>query len=56
MVIFLGSDEGNKLGLSNGKFLDTDIRNVDIITLGIGVGTEIGYLDGSFGGSNDVEL
>ena len=35
----LGSDEGIKLGLSDGKVIDTIIRNVDGITLGIDVGT-----------------
>ena len=52
----LGSDEGIKLGLSDGEVLGTILGNVDGITLGIGVGTELAPLDGSFGGSNDDNL
>ena len=37
-----------KLGLSYGKVLGTVIGNVDVITLGINVETELGSLDGSF--------
>ena len=49
----LGSDEGIKLLLSGGKVIVTILGYVDGITLGIGVGTELAPLDGSFGGSND---
>ena len=41
----IGSDEVIKPGLSDGKLLGNIIRNVYGITLGIGVGTELGYLD-----------
>ena len=36
--------------------LGTILVNVDVITLGIGVGTDIGSLDGSFYGYNDGKL
>ena len=36
--------------------LVTIIGNLDRITLGIDVGTELGYLDGSFDSSNDGKL
>ena len=36
--------------------LGTIIRNVYVITLGIYVGTDLGYLDGSFDGYNDGKL
>ena len=48
----LGSDEGIKLGYTDGKVFGTILGNVDIITLGIDIGTELGFLDGSFDGSN----
>ena len=48
----LGSDEVIKLRSTGGKVLGTIILNVDEITLRINVGTELGYLDGSFDGSN----
>ena len=41
----LGSDEGIKLGLSDGKVLDTILGNVDEITLGLDSGTELVSLD-----------
>ena len=48
----VGSDEGIKLGLydSDGEVLGTIPVNVDGITLGLDVGTELGSLDGSFDG------
>ena len=52
----IGSDEGIKLGCTDGKVYGTKIGNVDIITLGIDIVTELGYLDGSFGGSNDLNI
>ena len=36
-----------------GKVLGTIFGNVDVITLGIDVGTDMGSLDVSFDGSND---
>ena len=35
----LGSDEGIKLEISDGKVLVTILGNIDGITLGLGVGT-----------------
>ena len=43
-----GSDEGIKLGSTYGKVLGTILVNLDGITLGIYVGTDMGYLDVSF--------
>ena len=48
----LGSDEGIKMGLFDVKVLGIILVNVDGITLGVDAGTEMGSLDGSFGGSN----
>ena len=47
-----GSDEGIKLGLFHGKSIGTILGNVDVITLGLDVGTYLDSLDGSFDGSN----
>ena len=52
----LGSDEDIKLGLSDGKVIGTILGNVDGITLGIDVRTEMDYLDGSFDGSSGSKL
>ena len=54
----VGYDEGIKLGLSDsdGEVLGTIPVNVDGITLGLDVVTELGSLDGSFDGSNDGKL
>ena len=52
----LGSDEGIKLVSTNGKLLSTIIGNVYGITTGLDVGTELGYLDGSYVGFNDDKL
>ena len=41
----LGSDEGIKLGSTYGKVLDTILGNVDGITLGLDIGTKLGFLD-----------
>ena len=38
------------------KVLVTVLRNVDGITIGIDVKTELGHLDGPFDGSNDDKL
>ena len=40
----IGSDEGIKLGYTNGKVFGTIIGNVYVITLGIDVGTDLGSL------------
>ena len=52
----LGCYELIKLGSTDGKVLDIVLRNVDIITLGIDIGTELGFLDESFDGSNEGNL
>ena len=46
----LESDEGIKLGCSDGKVIFTIFGDVDGIILGIDVGTDLGSLDGSFDG------
>ena len=48
----IGSDEGIKLVLSDGKVLVTILANVYGNSLGLDVGTYLGSLDGSFDGSN----
>ena len=50
------SDEGIKLGLFYGEVIGTILEDSDGIVLGIAVGTELGYLDGSFGDSTDDNL
>ena len=50
------SDEGIKLVTTDSKVLGTLLENVDGITLRLDVGTELGYLDGPFDGSNDGKL
>ena len=52
----LSSDESIILLLSGDKFLDAILGNVDVIILGLDVGTEMGSLDGSFDGSNDDKI
>ena len=52
----LGSDEGIKMGSTNGKFIGTILGNVDGITFGLDAGTKLRSLDGSFDGSNDDKL
>ena len=52
----LGSNERIKLVLSGGKMLRTILVNLDGIALGLDVGTEIGYLDGSLDVSNHGKL
>ena len=47
------SDEGIKLGSTDGKVLGTILGDVYVITPGFDVGIEVGYLDGSFDGYND---
>ena len=50
----LGSDEGIKLVSTYGKLLGVILIDLDIIKLGIGIGMELGSLDGCFDGVNDV--
>ena len=45
-----------KLGSTNVKVLGTILGNVDVIILGIDIGTELGFLDGSLNVSNDGKL
>ena len=52
----IGSDEGIKMGSTDGRFLFTVSVNVDVITLGIYFGTDLGYLYGSFDGFNYRKL
>ena len=52
----IGSDEDIKMVFSDVKVLGTIPRNVDGISLGHDVGTELGFLDGSFDGSNDENI
>ena len=52
----IGSDEGIKLVSNDGKVFGTIIGNVDRITLGIHIGTKLGFLDGSFDGYNEGKL
>ena len=48
----IGSDEGIILGFTDGELLDTILINIDEITLGIDVGTDLVSLDGYLYGSN----
>ena len=41
-------DEGIKMGSTDGKVLVTILGNLNVITLGIDVGTDLGYLNGYF--------
>ena len=50
----IGSDEGIKIGLFDGKVNGTILGNVDGITIGVDVGTDLGSLDGSFDGFNVI--
>ena len=52
----LRSEKGIKLGSTDVKVLGTILVNIDGITLGLDIGTELGSLDGSFYGSNDGNL
>ena len=52
----LGSDEGIKLGSTGVKVLGTILGDADVITLGLDVIIELVSLDGSFDGSNDVNI
>ena len=55
-VKLLGSDEGIKLGSTNGKVFGTILVNVYRITLGLDIGTDLGFSGGSFDGSNEGKL
>ena len=52
----LGFDEGIKLGSTDGKVIGAILVNVDLITLDIDAGTELGLLDGSFDDSDDGNI
>ena len=52
----IGSYEGIKLGSNHVKVIGAILVNVDGITLGIGVGIDLGSLYGSFDRSNDGKL
>ena len=51
-----GCDKGIKLLSTDGKRIYTILANVYVIILGLDVVSELGYLYGSFDGSNDVKL
>ena len=51
-----GSSEGIKVGSTDVKLIGTIIKNVDGITLGIDVGTDLVSLDGPFDVSNYGKL
>ena len=46
------SDKGIKMGSTDSKVLGNILENIDEITLGLDVGTEMGCLDRPFDGSN----
>ena len=48
--------EGIKLGCNDGKVFGIILGNVDRITLGLDIGTELGFLYGPFDGSNEGNL
>ena len=50
------SEEGIQLGSTDGNVIGTLLGNVDRITLGIDVGTNLNSLDRSFDGSNNGKL
>ena len=52
----LGSDEGIKLVSTDVKVPGAILLNVYGIILGLNIGTELGFLDVSFDGSNDDKL
>ena len=52
----IGSDEVIKMVLIYGKLLGTVVVNVDVITFGVDVVTELVSLDGYFDDSNDGKL
>ena len=54
--IELGKNGGNEIGFSYGKVLDTILGNVDRISHGLDIKTDLGSLDGSFDVSNDGNI
>ena len=48
----IGYNEGIKLGSTDGKVFGTILGNLYRITLDLDIGTNLGFLDGSFDGSN----
>ena len=55
-VKVLGTNEGIKLGMCYGKMVGTMLWNLDGITFGNNVETELGSLDGYFDFYNDFKL
>ena len=51
-----GYNEGIEMVSTDVKVLGTLLWDVDEITLEVDVGTDMGFLDGSFDGSNDINL
>ena len=54
MASFLRLLFGDLLGYTDGKVLDTKIRKIDRITLGLHVKTDLGSLDAYFDSYNNV--
>ena len=52
----LGSDKGIKLVSNDGKVFGNILGNVNIITLGLDIGTKLDCLDGSFDDSNEGNI
>ena len=52
----LSYDEGIIIGPTDGEVIDTILGNVDGITLGLNIGTELGPFYRYFDGSNDSNL
>ena len=52
----LGSDEGTKQALFDGKVIVTILGDVNWINVALGVGTYLDSVYGSFDGSNDGKL
>ena len=52
----LGSDKGIILRYIDGRVIVYNFEYVDGITFGLGVGKDLGSLDGSFDGCNDCSL
>ena len=52
----LGSYDGIKLGSTDGRVIGPILGNVYRIALGIDIGIELVFLDGSFDGLNEVKI
>ena len=52
----LGYDKDIKMGYTGGRVIGTILGNVDRIILGIDIGTELVFLDGSLDGSNEGKI